>query len=323
MNNGKLHKFLMVTMSLLLVLNFLNTLSIKRRLNDIESGMSRSARDYRSQINDLDKMTRDGFNEINESIEKSSSLFFDKNVDVKLQNNDLSIYVSCSPKKIRNGQILFAEVSTENDFFRQEMLFDSNSKSYSALIKTPVSKKITTNIVIKSSDYNLHESLGSQNIDSFLSMDIDSSWGIDEYNHGAENVLTVIIDEYNKYMPFSKEDVKNAYFLISDDDDFALNNLQKNEISDMIKNSDAENFSLITAEKNIYKHASPTWLLARVDLSDFTNKKDGIEYQAYMIIETKDDEYYVTKNNSICSFSSKDNSASKGSGSNTLSPVFE
>lgn len=322
MNNGKLHKIIIAIMSLLLILNFINTLSIKKRLNDIENGLSRATRDYASQINDLENLTRNRLNDIQEHIEESSSLFNHKNVDIKLMKDSLIIKVDCQPKKLNTNEDILVKISTEKDTYQKEMIFNKTENIYETSFEIPLSKEIKTDVIIKTSDYTINENLSKDYLDSFLSMDISSDWNPNKDVHSTEDILYVYLGKDREYLPFSKRDIKQSYFIISDDYNFSLDNLSKNELKHIISGHSGNHY-IVNGEKAPESSDLGDDLLITGDLSHYANLKDDIEYEVFLIIETKNNQLFVTKDNSLASFSSSDNGSGKSSGSNTLTGIIE
>lgn len=59
------------------------------------------------------------------------------------------------------------------------------------------------------------------------------------------------------------------------------------------------------------------------DLSEYTDKLDGIRYEIYFMLTTKDGMRYVTPDNSIGTFSTYEGGKNRRSGGSTMWPIFE
>lgn len=318
MNNGELQKFFVFISLIMIVLILFNTVSLKNKINNLERKIDYIERSYTSQTDNLERLTRNGLNDIQSVLEKNESLFLDKYIDVKLSEGVLVVDLSCKLKKYNPDFLLTAEITADGKIYSSLMKSEKDSNLFTANFTIPIVEKIESSVKVDTKDYQVFEKISTKYVDSLLSMGISSSW--DEEN---ENVLNVILYEDNPYMPFFKEDIKNAYFIITEDHNYSVSNMGSNEIIELISSKDNDKVKIIKGSLDIYEDNSPDWILAKGDFTEIGKREDNIGYEVHLVIETLVGEFYTTEENSLASFRISDNGSSHSSGDNSLNPILK
>lgn len=313
MNKEKLKNIALILALVLLIVITYNVIGLKKQLDSYEGDRSmlfNLQNDIRSIRNEIDN----GYDDIEELLKEEQSFFSETSVDIKLKNNKLEITMSAIPKEISNNETLIAKITAGEKVYEQEA-----DKNGTAVILADIIDIIKPMFIIKSETGVRQEALPEQYTNQELTVDIHTQWGEAESDSWNLNLWILKTD---KELPFNKSDIAKAEFIL-----VKMEDIVDEKYEAMIEsNKDGlfpglDNISIPAEE--IAAGEGKLHIGYTADFSKYADQQEGLRYEIYFVLTTKDGMMYTSPYNSVASFTSHEGGSSKGSGSDMIRPIFE
>lgn len=314
MTKEKLKNIALILAFVLLIVITYNVIDLKKQVTNIENDRP-MLYNLQNDLRSIQNEVNDGYDDIEELLEKEQSLFSETSVDIKLKGSKLAVTMSGVPKAIDNSEKLIAKITTGDKIYEQEA--DENG---SAVIVTDMTDVIKPMFIIKSDTGVRQEALPEQYTHEALTFDIYSEWDDDNIDQWKLNLWILKTD---KELPFTKSDVAKAEFIL------VKTGIIENEKYEEEIEAEKNGFRLskfngisIPAEE-ISSGEGKLNIGYTGDFSEYGDKHEDIYYDIYFVLTTKDGIKYTSPYNSVASFTSHENGSSKGCGDDIIRPIFE
>lgn len=295
----------------LLVVICVNVYDLKKQVDSFESERSML---YSMNTNVMNIQTNvdNKCREIKGLLEDSESLFSETSVNIKLQDKKLAVVMHAVPKEINNNETLIAKITAGDKVYEQEA--DQNGN---AVILVDMIDVIKPMFIIKSETGVKQETLPDEYTDEALSVEIHTQWGEPEVESWD---LSLWIVKTDKELPFEKSDIAKAEFLLIEIDE-EYEEKYEEYLTNNVLSGDFD-FVSIPAEE-IAGSEGKLMIGYTADFSKYADKNEGSHYEIHFVLTTKDGTKYMSPYNPVASFTSHDDGCSKGSGSDSIRPIFE
>lgn len=300
--------FLVLAMS---VVNAFGIFQLKSRLKWLEDRENWMENNIQASISGIRFEMMDQNQKLKEQLEKERSIFAETSVTLELREDKIAVSMYAMPKEMEQGEMLVAQVVADGQIYEQEMGEGNRTE-----ILVDRCNLIKPSFIIKSDVRVRREVLEDISTQELFLIYISSNW--------LEEAFCVSIEE-EKILPFEADDIVSAEFIIADsgiartqpNSGFGWGGASSKESSmeEVAKLFDELQGERLTAIK--MPEITSSGITYRVDLSEYINKKDGIYYEIYFVMETRDGTRYVSEN-PVASFSFLEGSRSAGGGCKTL-----
>ena len=332
--NAPRNNFKTIIIALLVVLLAVNTVQLVQVKNELHHLRN----DYMSMYNTINNrvtnvqntLTRQT-NEIREILDEQESLFASASVDVSYQDRKLSVTVSAVPKELKSNETLWASISVNGETITQQ--FDASGKAVIPLEPTVTS--FVPTVQIKSPAGVKQQVLDEVSTIEFMSADVYVFWNdMETKNFEQGHILEFYLAPRKDVMPFTSEEIEDIYLIVSNTGPRGMTGTEPipeakeayiaRPIDGVYGMLDAvlpegERVEVVMQEDSSNSKA----LMYYADLTTFFERKDNIEYDVHLVVETVYGLTYSTAGyEPLASFCFDKNSGHQSAGSPLLVPMF-
>ena len=332
--NAPRKNFKTIIIALLVVLLAVNTVQLVQVKNELHHLRN----DYMSMYNTINNrvtnvqntLTRQT-NEIREILDEQESLFASTGVDVSYQDRKLSVTVSAVPKELKSSETLWASLSVNGETIAQQ--FDASGKAVIPLEPTVTS--FVPTVQIKSPAGVKQQVLDEVSTIEFMSADVYVFWNdMETKNFEQGHILEFYLAPRKDVMPFTSEEIEDIYLIVSNTGPRGMTGTEPipeakeayiaRPIDGVYGTLDTilpegERVEVIMQEDSSNSKA----LMYYADLTTFFERKDNIEYDIHLIVETVYGLTYSTAGyEPLASFGFNKNSGHQSANAPLLVPMF-
>lgn len=311
MKNNRGWYALLLLVLVISVVNLFSFFQMKRRVEWLEASGWRMENNIQAGFSEIKSEMINQNQKLEEQLQKDRSIFAETSVTLELREDKIAVSMYAMPKEMEQGEMLVAQVVADGQIYEQEM---GEGNRTEILIER--CNLIKPSFIIKSDVRVRREVLEAISTRELFLIHISGNW--------LEEAFCVSIEE-EKILPFEADDIVSAEFIIVDsgiartqpNSGFGWGGASSKESSmeEAAKFFDELQGERLTAIK--MPGITSSEITYRVDLSEYINKKDGIYYEIYFVMETRDGTRYVSEN-PVASFSFLEGSRSTGGGCETL-----
>lgn len=311
MKNNRGWYALLLLVLVISVVNLFSFFQMKRRVEWLEASGWRMENNIQAGFSEIKSEMTNQNQKLKEQLQKDRSIFAETSVTLELREDKIAVSMYAMPKEMEQGEMLVAQVVADGQIYEQEMGEGNRTE-----ILVDRCNLIKPSFIIKSDVRVRREVLEDISTQELFLIHISSNW--------LEEAFCVSIEE-EKILPFEADDIVSAEFIIADsgivrtqpNSGFGWGGASSKESSmeEVAKLFDELQGERLTAIK--MPGITSSGITYRVDLSEYINKKDGIYYEIYFVMETRDGTRYVSEN-PVASFSFLEGSRSTGGGCKTL-----
>ena len=301
---------------IILAINFFGIHQLKEEMENLKRDNIRLESSLQTGISDLESGMRESQGEIKKELKMAQSLFSEYSVDLKLQGERIAVSVYALPKEQRTGEQLFARIEADGRTYEQE--FDQGFRTEVLIDKTDRIKPV---LILKSDSGERREVLEEVSAKELLAVKVSGNW--------MEESFCLVIKEGERPLPFGKEEIEQAEFIIADSGGVrtgassgygqtqaSVPETSEEEVAEFYRGLQGERIQALKMP-----WTETPGIAYRVELSEYIDRKDGVYYDIYFSMTTRDDIRYVSEN-PVASFSFLENGRSTGGGDDMLRPLF-
>ena len=331
--NAPRNNFKTIIIALLVVLLAVNTVQLVQVKNELQHLRN----DYMSMYNTINNrvtnvqntLTRQT-NEIREILDEQESLFASTGVDVSYQDRKLSVTVSAVPKELKSNETLWASLSVNGETITQQ--FDVSGKAVIPLEPTVTS--FVPTVQIKSPAGVKQQVLDEVSTIEFMSADVYVFWNdMETKNFEQGHILEFYLAPRKDVMPFTSEEIEDIYLIVSNTGPRGMTGTEPIPVKEAYSVApidsiygtldtvlpEGERVEVIMQEDSSDNKA----LMYYADLTAFFDRRDNIEYDVHLIVETVYGLTYSTAGyKPLADFCFDENSGHQSAGSPLLVPMF-
>ena len=331
--NAPRNNFKTIIIALLVVLLAVNTV----QLVQVKDELRHLRNDYMSMYNTINNrvtnvqntLTRQT-NEIREILDEQESLFASTGVDVSYQDRKLSVTVSAVPKELKSNETLWASLSVNGETITQQ--FDVSGKAVIPLEPTVTS--FVPTVQIKSPAGVKQQVLDEVSTIEFMSADVYVFWNdMETKNFEQGHILEFYLAPRKDVMPFTSEEIEDIYLIVSNTGPRGMTGTEPIPVKEAYSVApidsiygtldtvlpEGERVEVIMQEDSSDNKA----LMYYADLTAFFDRRDNIEYDVHLIVETVYGLTYSTAGyKPLADFCFDENSGHQSAGSPLLVPMF-
>lgn len=326
MNKNNMKTAALILALVILAVNTVMLVQMKKELK-VQSEKYFSLESYlRGSVEDLRSGIQVQYGDIQELLLADQSIFSQTTVDLKPQNGQIAVTMRAVPKELAAGETMFARVTADGR--QQEQRMDENGQ---AVILVDMAKTITPEFVIRSDAGVRQEALNEIHTNDILSSRIVGQWDWDNAVDGKKP-LNLWIEAYgDRGLPFTADQVEKAEFIVvnsgrkegTQNGGSGSEPVEAMAVSvdgltlDAFQNMDGDRIAAKPVSDS-GGHGIGFW----ADFSEYAARKDGIRYDIFFWLTTKDGMHYGAPD-AAASFSSMPQSQSNSDGDGVLMPVFQ
>lgn len=333
MNKSKIKNGVVILAFIMLTANFFNSYSIKKDLENLRNDYLRLERNLDIRIGDIQNTIDNEYENMEALLKEEQSIFSETSINLKLQGNKIAVTMRAVPKEMTTSEKLIARVVANNKAYEQEV--DENNQT---VILVDIAEAIAPMFIIKS-DMGVRQEV----LEEVYTSEIFTGRVFSEWDHEEDNSLKatmklkawIVADE--EAPPFTENDIEKAEFIIADsgviveeqnsNQGHSTAYSSSNEVSiKEVPLKDKYGVGLLQGDRvtAIKELGEGKFLVGySMDFSEYAQREDGIQYEIYFTLTTKDGVQYITPYNPIATFSSSPRSSSSGSGEEVLRPIFK
>ena len=331
--NAPRNNFKTIIIALLVVLLAVNTVQLVQVKNELHHLRN----DYMSMYNTINNrvtnvqntLTRQT-NEIREILNEQEALFASASVDVSYQDRKLSVTISAVPKELKSSETLWASLSVNGETITQQ--FDTSGKAVIPLEPTVTS--FVPTVQIKSPAGVKQQVLDAVSTIEFMSADVYVFWNdMETKNFEQGHILEFYLAQRKDVMPFTSEEIEDIYLIVSNTGPRGMTGTEPIPVKEAYSVApidsiygtldtvlpEGERVEVIMQEDSSDNKA----LMYYADLTAFFDRRDNIEYDVHLIVETVYGLTYSTAGyEPLADFCFDENSGHQSAGSPLLVPMF-
>lgn len=337
MNTNKIKDLLLLILILCVGFQMIQMRSFERRIKMLTEQISIVTSNASSMESRLSANFENEIDNLRKEMKKEASLFADSDISVSLSGADIVVSMKAVPKEIAVDETLIFRLETEDGFVEYEA-----DKNYQAEARLPMTSSIEIVALFQSNRGIRQESFERLDTAGLFNVDLNSIWGSDAETLEPKHGYTVWLEPnwQQHLLPFDPVDVAKAEFVIHNsgiqelnDDNAAVtsawaqstapatpvdSNRLMEDVSYVFAEDFGERMEAIMIEGSNQKRAGYYVELAEA----IESRKDGMRYEVYFCITTKDGARYATPSHSVATFAELGKNASFGSGDGMMYPVF-
>lgn len=333
MNKSKIKNGVVILAFIMLTANFFNSYSIKKDLENLRNDYLRLERNLDIRIGDIQNTIDNEYENMEALLKEEQSIFSETSINLKLQGNKIAVTMRAVPKEMTTSEKLIARVVTNNKAYEQEV--DENNQ---AVMLVDIAEAIAPMFIIKSDMGVRQEVLEEVYTSEIFTGRVFSEWDYEEDNSlKATTKLKAWIVADEEAPPFTENDIKKAEFIIVDSGVIVEEQNSNQGRSTAYSSSNEVSIKEVPLKDKygvgslqgdrvvaIKESGEGKFLVGySMDFSEYAQREDGIQYEIYFTLTTKDGVQYITPYNPIATFSSSPRSSSSGSGDEVLRPIFK
>lgn len=301
---------------IMLAINFIGIHQLKEEVENLKRDNIRLESNLQTGISNLESGMWKNQEAMKRELKQAQSLFSELSVEQKLQGDQIAVSVYALPKEQRAGERLYARIEADGRTYEQELGMDGRTEFL--IDKTD---RIKPALIFKSESGERRELLEEVSTRELFMVKVTGLWMPESF--------CLALNEGKNPLPFGEEEIKQAEFIIVDS---GIVRTQPNSGFGQMQASVQETSEEEVAEfyRGLQGETIPAlqmpWsdapgIAYRVELSEYMEWKDGIYYEIYFSLTTRDGVRYVSEG-PVASFSFLDGSSSTGGGDDMLRPLF-
>lgn len=324
MNKNNIKNIVIILAFIMLMINFFNINSMKKEFEYLRNDNSRLENNLQNSISDIQHIYRN----VEELIKKEQSIFLTSSVDFKLQGNKIAVTMKAVPKEIASTEKLVARIIANGEVYEQEA--DENNQ---AVILVDMAETLKPMFIIKSDTGLRQESLDELYTSEIFTVNVFSEWADESNSLEDKMILNLWIEANENALPFTENDIEKAEFIITDSGIIEEPNSNQGyggaSTSDRVIPMDDKGeyyFNQLQGDTVPATKLSGEGKFVigySADFSEYLNSEEGIRYEIYFNLITKDGVQYITPYNSVASFSLSKGGRGSSSGDDILRPIFK
>lgn len=325
MKKEELKKIAMAAGALLLLLDSVWILNMKGRLRSLESQLSGTESRISNSMYSMESRMESRYTELEELLKREQSILSDSSVDFKLKGDKVLVRMQAIPKEISKDEEIVARI------YAGEAMYETKADAGGcAELLIDMAESVKPVFLIRSENGVRQEAMEETYTGYLFEADIYSVWG-DSESTESWGLTTWVNARDGGSLPFSPEDVETAEYVVKNtgtaaDLNGGENSGQATESAVYISAEEQERIFDEDAGERIpaaeMNGANAQTVGYYADLSRYRERGDGIEYEVYLCLTTKDKTRFYTPYNSVSTFISDKNTESRSCGYGILVPVY-
>lgn len=314
----------------LLAANCVGLFLLRRDIQWFQEQTGQAQNTLMARMSALDASLARQRNEFADMLRQEQSLFSDYAIEMRLQEGNLAVTVQATPKEQMADEILSVRIDAGESSYEQ--LMDENGRTTFLLGHVG---SLRPTLILRSDAGVRQEVLEEIYTDSYFTYSLYSQWGEGDSGPQQKEELTLWLTPPESGAPFSTQEIQQATFLVYDTGVTRLPP-EGGEGSASASISAAETPARPIPEQETLERLEKeserlpaeqlagegeNWLGFRADLSPYTQREDGVEYEVYLAVTTQDGMRYFTRE-AVATFCSTGRSSDKSSGDGLLQPIF-
>ncbi|MBQ2776225.1 MAG: hypothetical protein IJF50_01900 [Peptococcaceae bacterium] len=331
--NAPRNNFKTIIIALLVVLLAVNTVQlvqVKNELHHLRNDYISMYNTINNRVTNVQNTLTHQTNEIREILNEQESLFASASVDVSYQDRKLSVTISAVPKELKSSETLWASLSVNGETITQQ--FDTSGKAVIPLEPTVTS--FVPTVQIKSPAGVKQQVLDEVSTIEFMSADVYVFWNdMETKNFEQGHILEFYLAPRKDVMPFTSEEIEDIYLIVSNTGPRGMTGTEPIPVKEAYSVApidsiygtldtvlpEGERVEVIMQEDSSDNKA----LMYYADLTAFFDRRDNIEYDVHLIVETVYGLTYSTAGyEPLADFCFDENSGHQSAGSPLLVPMF-
>ena len=331
--NAPKSNFKTIIIALLVVLLAVNTVQlvqVKNELRYLRNDYMSMYNTINNRVNNVQNTLNHQTNEIREILDEQEALFTSTDVNVSYQDRKLTVTISAVPKELKNNETLWASLAVNGETITQQ--FDASGKAVIPL--EPTAASFVPTVQIKSPTGVKQQVLDEVSTMEFLSADVYAFWNdMETKNFEQGHILEFYLASRNDTLPFTSEEIADIYLIVSNTGPRGMTGTEPipeakeayiarpiNGVYDTLDTMLPEGERV---EVTMQEDSSSKALMYYADLTAFFDRRDNIEYDVHLIVETVYGLTYSTAGyEPLASFCFDKNSGHQSAGSPLLVPMF-
>ena len=331
--NAPRNNFKTIIIALLVVLLAVNTVQlvqVKNELHHLRNDYISMYNTINNRVTNVQNTLTHQTNEIREILNEQESLFASASVDVSYQDRKLSVTISAVPKELKSSETLWASLSVNGETITQQ--FDVSGKAVIPLEPTVTS--FVPTVQIKSPAGVKQQVLDEVSTIEFMSADVYVFWNdMETKNFEQGHILEFYLAPRKDVMPFTSEEIEDIYLIVSNTGPRGMTGTEPIPVKEAYSVApidtiygtldtvlpEGERVEVVMQEDSSDSKA----LMYYADLTAFFDRRDNIEYDVHLIVETVYGLTYSTAGyEPLADFCFDENSGHQSAGSPLLVPMF-
>ena len=329
--NAPKSNFKTIIIALLVVLLAVNTVQlvqVKNELRYLRNDYVSMYNTINNRVNNVQNTLNHQTNEIREILDEQEALFASTDVDVSYQDRKLTVTISAVPKELKSNETLWASLAVNGETITQQ--FDASGKAVIPLEATAAS--FVPTVQIKSPTGVKQQVLDEVSTMEFMSADVYAFWNdMETKNFEQGHILEFYLAPIKDVLPFTQEEIADIYLIVSNTGPRGMTGTAPiaeeaygikpiNGVYDTLDTMLPEGERI---EVTMQEDSSSKALMYYADLTAFFDRRDNIEYDVHLVVETVYGLTYSTAGyEPLASFCFDKNSGHQSAGSPLLMPMF-
>jgi len=309
-------------MAAVIVVDSFWIIGLKRGVASLEGKISSMENNLLNQMSSMESTVVRQSDNMETILKKGNSLLSDADVRFKLKGNKIAVSVHAMPKALAESETVFVRLYAGESIYEKEADEDGRTEFLIDMAET-----VRPVVLMKSEAGIRQEALEETYTGYLFAADLYTVWG-DEDGSVPWGLTTWLTHEGSE-LPFDPAEVEKAEYVIKptgipvDHGDGTaelaapLVNPESENGENLFEDTDCERVETVMMNGSNRFHAG-----YYADLSEFGERKDGVEYAVYLCITTKDKTRFYTTEDSVSTFVSHENSSSTSCGYGRLVPVY-
>lgn len=285
---------------ILLAVNFLQLRSVRRELEEVRISVNNGDSNLFGAVNEVKSQIAYSSSDIKEELQKSRSIFTDMSSTVKLQDGTLVVTMRAVPKEVLAQEKLFARLTVGTQVYEAEM-----GAGNQAVLSIDAADVVKPAFLLKSDSGTRQETGETLYMEEFLYCDTSSHWD------AGRAVLNLVITPSDSVV-LTEHDVEKAEFVVvsagaaREFDNGGAGGSGSAYASasggwgGRVYGEDyiPEPVELPVGDKveaRLWNGGAEGTLSYRGDFSEYINRNDGIRYEVYFILTTKEGIRFATR----------------------------
>ena len=329
--NAPKSNFKTIIIALLVVLLAVNTVQlvqVKDELRYLRNDYVSMYNTINNRVNNVQNTLNHQTNEIREILDEQEALFASADVNVSYQDRKLTVTISAVPKELKSNETLWASLAVNGETITQQ--FDASGKAVIPL--EPTAASFVPTVQIKSPTGVKQQVLDEVSTMEFMSADVYAFWNdMETKNFEQGHILEFYLTPIKDVLPFTQEEIADIYLIVSNTGPRGMTGTAPiaeeayiarpiNGVYDTLDTMLPEGERI---EVTMQEDSSSKALMYYADLTAFFDRRDNIEYDVHLVVETVYGLTYSTAGyEPLASFCFDKNSGHQSAGSPLLMPMF-
>ncbi len=308
----------------MLALNSCQMYQLQKDVDALQSSTQNMINNLQDDVRSLEGAASAQERRIEELLTKQASLFSKTSINYSLQGKQLAVTMLGIPKELKNNETLVARITANGKTYEQPA--DAN---HQATLLIEPAETIQPSFIIKSANGVRQEALNEEYPLDYLTIPLECAWREPtQESPEGQAVLDIYLAPQDTTIPLQAEDIAKVECIVVNTGIVNGRSQVPPETSAPESvhgfNHEAEETAFPKGDiVPAVKVNDNGKLHYQADFTSYAERKDGIQYEIYLLVTSKDGMRFRNRYNDLASFSyGKDNSSSS-SGGGELYPVFE